>query len=89
VERHHRCNHRNREGIMEYSKGEVRRWRADDVTLDLFNRIKNEIVSMDATVHSLLLNGQPEEAGRLNARLQQLKEVEMLPTQMIEEAKGE
>jgi hypothetical protein len=76
---------------MENSKGEVRRWKADDVTIDFFCRIEDEIGNMDETVHSLLLgtHTQAEEAVQLNSRLQQLKEVLMIPKQMIEEAKGE
>jgi len=74
---------------MEYSKGEVRRWTADGVTADLINRINAEIVSMDGTVHESLLSGQAEQAAIINARLQQLKEVLMIPDMMLEDARGE
>ncbi len=76
---------------MEYSKGEARRWLADEVTKDLFDRVASEIRSMDKEVHSLL-QGEKEQifqASILNARLQQLKEVLMIPDQMIDEARGE
>ena len=74
---------------MVLIKGEVRRWLADDVTADFFDRIKDEIASMDASVHETLLKGNMEMAAVMNARLQQLKEVTMLTEIMLEEAKGE
>ena len=74
---------------MVLIKGEVRRWLADDVTADFFDRIKDEITSMDASVHETLLKGNMEMAAVMNARLQQLKEVTMLTEIMLEEARGE
>ena len=74
---------------MELIKGEVRRWLADDVSVNFFGRIKDEITSMDETVHELLLKGDKDGAAVMNARLQQLKEVTMLTEIMLEEAKGE
>jgi len=74
---------------MVLIKGEVRRWLADDVTADFFDRIKDEIMSMDASVHETLLKGNMDGAAVMNARLQQLKEVTMLTEIMLEEAKGE
>lgn len=74
---------------MELIKGEVRRWLVDDVTADFFGRIKDEIQSMDASVHETLLKGNMEAAAVMNARLQQLKEVLIIPDIMFEESKGE
>ena len=74
---------------MVLIKGEVRRWLADDVTADFFDRIKDEITSMDASVHDKLLSGHNDYAAVMNARLQQLKEVTMLTEIMLEEARGE
>lgn len=74
---------------MDYSKGQVRIWLANEVTVDFFDRVIAEIRSMDESVHELLLKGNMDGAAVMNARLQQLKEVTMLPDTMKDEAEGE
>jgi len=74
---------------MVYSKGEIRSWANDDVTLEFMDRLKLMADTLDDDTHSALLAGKEHMALAPNARMQQLKEVLMVVDEMLEEAEGE
>ena len=74
---------------MALIKGEVRRWLADEVTQEMFDRINNKIVALDHDVHGLLLKGDKDAAVMPNAEMQSLREVLIIAEDLLEDAEGE
>ena len=73
---------------MALIKGEVRRWLADEVTNEMFDRIKYKIEGLAYDVHSQLSLGTGD-AIRPNAEMQSLKEVLIITEDLLEDAEGE
>ena len=74
---------------MVLTKAEVRRWRKDDVTVYMFDRIVNKIDDLDQDVHRYLLEGNRDWAVIPNAEMQSLKEVLEIVDDILEDAEGE
>ena len=74
---------------MALIKGEVRRWKDDDVTREMFKRINVKIETLDQDVHKLLIEGEAEKALMPNAEMQSLKEVLEITDDLLEDAEGE
>ena len=74
---------------MALIKGEVRRWLADEVTQEMFDRIDYKIKTLDDDVHSRLLSGNGDGAIMPNAEMQSLKEVLIISQDLLEDAEGE
>ena len=76
---------------MALIKGEVRRWLADEVTQEMFDRIGYKIKTLDEDVHNRLLAGGDIAVSAImpNAEMQSLKEVLIISQDLLEEAEGE
>ena len=74
---------------MVLIKGEVRRWKADDITKEMFDRIIYKINTLDQDVHRLLLEGNEKGALMPNAEMQSLKEILSITEDMLTDAEGE
>ena len=74
---------------MALIKGEVRRWLADEVTVELIDRVQAIIDTLDKDVHSVLLDGKEHFALAPNARMQQCKEILIVMYDLLEDAEGE
>ena len=68
----------------DFSREEIRGWERDnEVTIEFMDRVKYQIEKFDVSIHALLYDGKAEKALAINARMQQLKEVLLIPGGMI------
>jgi hypothetical protein len=67
---------------------EIHRWKDDDVTLEVFSRVRDKITKLDFDIHSILLGGEMlEVAAYKNAAMQELKEFLQITDDMIDDLK--
>ena len=71
----------------ELSVAEIRKWESDDVTVEVFDRIRQKIRVYDETIYLNLLNGNPQEAERLAYATQELKELLEIADDLKDEIK--
>ena len=77
----------------DFSREVVRGWENDnEVTIEFMDRVAYQIERFDQEIHETLLSGTEaavEHAKATNARMQQLKEVLLIPEGMIKEGEDE
>ena len=72
---------------------EIHRWKDDDVTIEMFGRVRDKIKALDHDIHVALLNGGENNllnAAHKNAAMQELLEILQITDDMIDDLqKGE